>query len=188
MNASTLHADLSRLTSLVHHRWNIPIIAELHRHSGAKFISLINQLQVNRGSLSVSLTHLVGLGFVRRNEGHGHPMRPEYLLTKHGLAIGDECLKLVETLRRRDEVDLAFRKWTLPLVVAIGPRRSRFNELRSSLCDATPRAITIGLRSLLKHGWANRRLIDEFPPTAGYELRPKGRRILDCLESLYSTC
>ena len=184
MNTANFPANLSRLTTLAHHRWNIPIIAELHRHSGAKFITLVNRLQVSRGSLNASLSHLTDLGFVQKNAGHGHPMRPEYLLTKSGLAIGDECLALVRTLRRTDDVDLAFRKWTLPLVVAIGPRRLRFNELRSSLANATPRAITIGLRSLLKHGWANRSLIDEFPPTAGYELRAKGRRILTCLDSL----
>ncbi|TDJ29614.1 MAG: transcriptional regulator, partial [Gammaproteobacteria bacterium] len=83
-----------------------------------------------------------------------------------------------------DEVDLAFRKWTLPLVVAIGERRLRFNQLRSSLHDATPRAIAIGLKSLLRHGWADRSLIDEFPPTAGYQLRRKGQQILVCVNGL----
>ncbi len=184
MTASNLHPDLGRLTDLVQHRWNILVIAELQRHSGAKFISLVNRLAVSRGSLKVSLAHLIDLGFVRRNMGHGHPMRPEYLLTKHGVAIGDECLSLVRILQRRDEIDLAFRKWTLPLVVAIGERRLRFNQLRSSLHDATPRAIAIGLKSLLRHGWADRSLIDEFPPTAGYQLRRKGQQILVCANGL----
>lgn len=188
MSTSNLPANLSRLTALVHHRWNIPIIAELQLNSGAKFITLLNRLKISRGSLSASLAYLTDLGFVHKDAGHGHPMRPEYRLTEHGRAIGDECLRLVEILRRTDDVDLAFRKWTLPLVVAIGPRRQRFNELRWSLADATPRAITIGLRSLLRCDWANRRLIDEFPPTAGYELRAKGRRILTCLDSLNNCC
>ena len=184
MSASKLHANLGRLARLVHHRWNILVLAELHRHSGAKFITLVQRLEVSRGSLNVSLVHLIDLGFVRRNTGHGHPMRPEYLLTKRGAAIGDECLSLVRILQRRGEVDLAFRKWTLPLVVAIGERRLRFNQLRSSLHNATPRAIAMGLKSLLQHGWADRSLIDEFPPTAGYELRRKGQQILVCANGL----
>lgn len=184
MSASNLHAELGRLTSLVQHRWNILVIAELHRHSGAKFITLIHHLEVSRGSLTASLAHLIDLGFVRKNTGHGHPMRPEYLLTSNGAEIGEECLMLVRILQRRDEVDLAFRKWTLPLVVVIGERRLRFKDLRSSLNHATPRAITIGLKSLLQHGWAERSLIDEFPPTAGYELRDKGRQILVCANGL----
>lgn len=186
MTTAYLNTDLSFLISLVHHRWNVPIIAELYRHSGAKFVTLLNHLQVSRGSLSASLFYLRDLGLVRKNEGHGHPMRPEYLLTQQGLAIGSECALLVQTLRHNDEIDLAFRKWTLPLVVAIGKSRLRFNELSSSLGNATPRAIATGLRYLLQYGWVNRNLIDEFPPAAGYELTPGGRRILDCLENLYN--
>ncbi len=178
MNSSQLNTNLRRLASLVHHRWNILVIAELYCLSGAKFITLVNRLDASRGPLSAALEHLVELGFVVKNTEHGHPMRPEYLLTAQGLAIGEECLTLVRILKRRNELDLAFRKWTLPLVVAIGDRTLRFNELRSSLDDATPRAITMGLKSLLHHGWASRRLIDDFPPTAGYKLQRKGQRIL----------
>jgi len=184
VDTTKLQDDLRRLKGLVHRRWNILVIAELHRHSGAKFITLVNRLEVSRGSLSASLASLIELGFVRKNTGYGHPMRPEYLLTKQGAAIGDDCLSLVQILERNEEVDLAFRKWTLPLLVAIGERRLRFNELRSSLQDATPRAIAMGLKSLLRHGWADRSLIDEFPPTAGYELRAKGRQILVCANKL----
>lgn len=185
VSADDLHTNLDRLIGLVHHRWNILVIAELHRLSGAKFITLIHQLDVSRGSLSASLENLIELGFVRRNTGHGHPMRPEYLLTTQGIAIGADCLDLVQMARRGDAVDLAFRKWTLPLLVAIGERKARFNELRSTLGDATPRAIAIGLKALLKEGWVARTLVDDFPPTSAYDLRPKGRRILACMDSLY---
>ncbi len=33
--------------------------------------------------------------------------------------------------------------------------------------------------------WAERTLIDEYPPAAGYELRPKGQRVLSCVHGLY---
>jgi DNA-binding HxlR family transcriptional regulator len=184
MKSLQMNTDLRRLVSLVHHRWNILVIAELYRLSGAKFITLVNALDASRGSLRASLEHLVDLGFVGKNTGHGHPMRPEYLLTAQGLAIGEECLTLVKILKRRNELDFAFKKWTLPLVVAIGDRTLRFNELRTSLIDATPRAITMGLKSLLHHGWASRKLIDDFPPTAGYKLQSKGQRILVPASSL----
>jgi len=178
MKSSVSKTDLSLLTSLVHRRWSILVIAELYRLSGAKFITLVNGLGASRGSLKAALDHLVKLGFVAKATGHGHPMRPEYLLTVEGLAIGGECLALVRILKRRNELDLAFMKWTLPLVVALGDRTSRFNELRRSLSDATPRAITMGLKSLISHGWATRRLIDDYPPTAGYKLQSIGQRIL----------
>jgi DNA-binding HxlR family transcriptional regulator len=178
-------AGLAPLIELVHHRWNIPVIAELCRLSGAKYVTLVNSLGVSRASLSASLNDLIDQGLVRRNPGHGHPMRPEYLLTEDGLAIGEHCLSLAQLVRRRKETDLAFRKWTLPLVAAIGDDVRRFHEVRDVLLGATPRAITIGLKSILERRWAVRTLIDDYPPAAGYELMPKGQRILACVSGLY---
>lgn len=114
-------------------------------------------------------------------------MRPEYLLTPAGHAIGAGCLALAEILRDEADRDLAYRKWTLPLVAAIGARHRRFNELRSSLAVATPRAITIGLKGLLRREWATRTLIDDYPPATGYHLRPEGRRILTRVNGLLGT-
>lgn len=111
-------------------------------------------------------------------------MRPEYLLTQKGLAISGDCLSLTRIVHDKNEADLAFRKWTLPIVATIGTQSLRFSELRTVLSDATPRAITIGLKSLLQRQWADRTLIDEYPPTAGYELMPKGHRVLTCLDRL----
>ena len=177
--------DLAPLIELVHHRWNIPIIAELQRRSGAKFVSLANSLNVSRGSLSASLSDLIELELVRRNTGHGHPMRPEYLLTPAGAEIGASCLSLTQLMRRRGESDLAFRKWTLPLVASIGDEVRRFNEVRGILCSATPRAVALGLKSILADGWATRSLVDDYPPAAAYRLMPKGRGVLSRIDGLY---
>ena len=185
MTIPTDDRSLAPLIELVHHRWNIPVIAELYCQSGAKFITMVNRLGVSRASLSTSLANLIDLGLVQKNTGHGHPMRPEYLLTPAGERIGEQCMKLTRTLRRADETDLAFRKWTLPLIAVIGEETRRFNELRSQLDGATPRAITLGLKSLLHQRWATRTLIDEYPPAAGYRLMHRGRRVLGCVHGLY---
>lgn len=178
-------AALNRLIELVHHRWNIPVVAELHRRSGAKFITLANALDVGRGSLSTSLRDLIDQGWVMRNPGYGHPLRPEYLLTPAGKSIGEQCSALLRLVGDADQSDLAFRKWTLPLIAAIGSDMRRFNELRSVLGDeVTPRAVTLGLKTLLSGGWAERSLINDYPPAAGYSLTPRGRRVLDCLPKL----
>ena len=177
--------DLSSLVRLVHHRWSIPIIAELQQHSGAKFVTLLNHLNMSRAPLTAALSHLIDLGQIRKNTGHGHPMRPEYLLTRKGQAIAEDCVSLIRLLQRNNDTDLALRKWTLPLVAAIGDRRMRFSELRNTLENTTPRALTIGIKALLQQGWAERRLIDDFPPTAVYALSRKGRRYLAIIEKLY---
>lgn len=185
MKTDHTNTRLDSLVELVHHRWNIPIIAELHRQSGAKFVALVNALGVGRASLSTSLGDLIDLGLVMRNTGHGHPMRPEYLLTEAGKAIGEDCLALRHLLRRRKEEDIAFRKWTLPLVAAIGDQVRRFNEVRMLLPEASPRAITLGLKSMLAERWVHRSLIDDFPPAAGYALLPRGRSILNRVVQIY---
>ena len=184
MNERNEPDDLSPLVSLVHHRWSIPIIAELHRRRGAKFVTLVNSLDIGRASLAASLEDLIALGLVARNTGHGHPMRPEYLLTERGAAIGPQCERLVDTVERHGETDLAFRKWTLPLVAAIGGTPRRFNEIRSLLKPATPRALTLGLKTLLANRWADRSIIDAYPPAAAYELKDRGLDILRCVPRL----
>lgn len=185
MNDDTNSPELAPLIELVHHRWNVPVIAEIHLRSGAKFITLVNTLGVSRASLSTSLHDLIDLGLVKRNPGHGHPMRPEYLLTYAGAEIGGDCLSLTRLVRRRKETDLAFRKWTLPLVAAIGDEVRRFNEVREALLGATPRAITLGLKSMVEQRWAARTLIDDYPPAAGYALKPRGQSILARVSGMY---
>ena len=161
------------------------MLALLYKRSGCKFVTLVNSLGVSRASLSASLTDLIEMGLVRRNTGHGHPMRPEYLLTDEGKEIGAICANLNTAVQRRRAADLAYRKWTLPLMAALGDDVLRFNELKAALSVATPRAITLGLKSIVHERWATRTLIDDYPPAAGYQLRPTGQRILSCVDGLY---
>lgn len=112
-------------------------------------------------------------------------MRPEYLLTDSGAIIGPSCSALMSAITSDRDTNVAFQKWTLPLVAAIGEQRLRFNELSEILVDATPRAMTLGLKSLLQIRWADRILVNDFPPAAGYSLRPKGLKVLDTLTPLY---
>ncbi len=186
METSSATEDFSSLIALVHRRWNIPILAELHKKSGAKFVSLANALDVGRASLSASLNDLIDLGLVARNTGHGHPMRPEYLLTERGRELGGACSELIQGFRTAADVDLGLRKWTLPIVATIGDDVCRFSEVKNALSIATPRAITLALKAMSERNWLRRTLIDDYPPTAGYALKPKGRRILKIVRRLES--
>jgi len=173
------------LVDLVHRRWNVPIVAELFDRAGAKFVTLVRATGASRSSIAASLTDLIALGYVCRNPGYGHPLRPEYLLTAAGERIAPACHALHTLLRKRGEEHLGFRKWTLPLVAAIGPEGRRFNELRHTLEIATPRAITLSLKPMLRHDWIKRPPAARDSPPVGYELRPKGRTVLDRLDGLY---
>lgn len=187
MSEGNQQPNLGPLIELTHRRWNIPALAALRRSNGAKFITLLHELGVSRSALSTTLGELIERGLVMKNTGYGHPLRPEYLLTGPGKAVAGHCLELAELLQRRSEEDLAYRKWTLPLVAAIGDGVPRFNALRGSLgVDVTPRAIALGLKSLLAHHWIRRLVVDDYPPAAGYTLLPAGRDVWAHLVPLVS--
>jgi len=174
------------LVTLVHHRWNIPLIALLHQQSGAKHITLVNQLQLSRSALSVALEYLMQMGLVDRNPGYGHPMRPEYVLSPDGKKLGPACLSLANLIHRSGQDFLAYRKWSLPTIALLGAGQSRFNELRKSLPGAGPRALTLCLKALVKERWATRTVVDRYPPTVSYELTDFGKAVFGSLSEIPS--
>ena len=53
---------LSTPEVLFHHRWSIPVLAQLHRSSGSRFVTLAKGLGVSRESLRQTLGALVEAG------------------------------------------------------------------------------------------------------------------------------
>src|SRR4029450_5423618 len=97
----TTNTSMSSFVALFHNRWSVPILAELHRQRGSRFVTLARTLGLSRESLRRTLAALTESGLVGRNPGYGHPLRPEYVLTRAGERIATACGPLVETLRRR---------------------------------------------------------------------------------------
>jgi len=161
--------SLEPLISLCHHRWNLPVLAELYRDSGCKFVTLVNRLGISRDSLQRSLRALIAAGLARRNPGYGHPLRPEYVLTEGGAPPGKAALALLSRLPEADR-GLALKKWTLPILAAVGAGAERFGELREALPKLTPRALTLALKALATRRWLRREVEDGYPPRARYRL------------------
>ena len=135
------------LVALCHHRWSIPLIAEL-RLAGAKFITLVNRLQISRDSLSRTLIALLEGGWVQHNPGYGHPLRPEYVLTPKGQGIGPACAALMSALQSLDIEETALHKWSLPVVCCLGAGPARFGQLKARLPGITARALAQTLKQL----------------------------------------
>ena len=169
--------DLNTLLMLVQHRWNICILAEIHAHHGSKFVTMVNRIGLSRSSLKTSLAHLKQQELVKRNPGYGHPMRPEYVLTNRGRAIGQDCQVLSQLLSKPSDRDVAYRKWSLPLIAVIGEERMRFSAVRVALGDPTPRAVTLALKMLENQRWIQRKITRDYPPVAGYKLSSRGLEI-----------
>ena len=178
-STTTTHSNhLQHLSALVHHRWALPILAELYRDDGCKFVTLVNRLSISRDSLSRTLQHLLVVGLAVKNPGYGHPLRPEYVLTPSGQLIGSSALELMDRLRQMEIADVMLKKWSLPVTLALHVGLERFGELLGAFPALTPRALTLALRDLETNGVLRR--------DAGttYALTPTGTRIAEILFQL----
>ncbi len=142
-------SKLESLIKLVHHRWALPILGELHRSGGCKFVTLETRLKLSKDALSRSLNALTQQDLVMRNPGYGHPLRPEYILTVRGQQVGQAVFELVQTLERLEITDVALRKWSLPIVLVLQDQ-SRFTDILEQLPGLTTRALALGLGQLVQ--------------------------------------
>jgi DNA-binding HxlR family transcriptional regulator len=158
--------SIQDLIELFHYRWAAPVLAELRRQKGSRFVTLARMLGVGRESLKRTLTALIELDLVARNPGYGHPLRPEYVLTHRGEAVAKRCQKLLAALD--GNADVALRKWSLPVLAAL-ERPGRFSELRAALPGVTARALALALKDLQSAGLVDRSVDEEaYPPTVVY--------------------
>jgi DNA-binding HxlR family transcriptional regulator len=174
---TTDKTQLERLSALVHHRWAIPILAELYRDDGCKFVTLVNRLSISRDSLSRTLEHLQTLELAIKNPGYGHPLRPEYVLTPSGQLLGSNALELINRLRDLGITDPMLKKWSLPVTLAMRDSM-RFSALLDAFPGLSSRALTLTLRELETSGLLRR------DTAASYALTPTGQQIAEILARL----
>jgi DNA-binding HxlR family transcriptional regulator len=168
-----------RIAPLFYHRWGVPILVEILRRDGERFAPLAYRFGISRETLSQTLRHLVALGLVRRNPGYGHPLRPEYLPTTKAQKLATGLTRLAELVDQLILGEIAYRKWTMPLLVALGEEGGsvRFGELRLAVKGLTPRALSESLKEMQAAGLITREVTDGFPPATRYRLTKVGERL-----------
>jgi len=177
-------SGVSTVVSLCHRRWAVPLLAELGRDGGAKLVTLQSRLGVGREALRQTLPSLIDQGWLARNPGYGHPMRPEYVLTARGAAVAPACRRLWDALKRAGLERAALYKWTLPVLLALHEGDDRFHALKARLPAITPRALAAALRKLQEVGLAERSVTEGYPPQTCYRLTPRGRRLAPLVAAL----
>jgi len=141
--------DAIALRRLTASRWLIPILAMMHREPGSRFSALVRQLGVSRSMLSASLDTLERERWIVRNPGHGHPLRPEYLLTPAGRDVAAWSAAADRALMAAGIRGPALGRWSLPLLAAFGGGGARFRNLAESLAPISPRALSMALDQLV---------------------------------------
>ena len=156
-------------------RWAVPVMALLSREEGARFAVIARAFGLSHHSLARCLDYLRGAGWVIPNPGHGHPLRPEYLLSEAGKPVGVLCERIVAQRERLKLAAADLPRWSLPVVAGLAPDWTRFGELQARLDPVTPRALSQTLQAMIGHDLVKRRLEDRYPPVALYGLTRRGQ-------------
>lgn len=166
--------ELRRLTA---GRWLVPLMAHLADERGSRFAVMLARLGLSRSVLAASLATLQEAGWLARNPGHGHPLRPEYVLTATGEPVAAFCQGVMAQRERLGLAPGQLPRWSLPLVARLDRGTARFSALRDTLRPVTPRALSLTLKQMLQVDLVDRALEDEFPPIAIYGLTGRGREL-----------
>jgi len=158
-------------------RWLVPLMAHVGAQDGARFAAMLAALGVSRSALAASLAQLQEAGWLARNPGHGHPLRPEYVLTETGAPIAAFCQSVMAQRERLGLAPGQMPRWSLPLIARLDGENARFSALRAALLPVTPRALSMTLKQMLSIDLVDRALEAEFPPVAIYGLTGKGREL-----------
>lgn len=181
-----------RVVNLAHRRWTIPLLAQLHQarvsgdSTGARAVGLVRRLGVGREALRQTVEFATAHGWVVRNAGHGHPLRPDFVLTESGRALGPACDRVWRTAVLVGAVEPLGRKWTVPVLRVLGSGPARFGRIKAALegHGATDRAISLALRALVEGGWVSRRVVQASPPGVEYAVAERGRSLAGAVARL----
>lgn len=167
--------DHEALRVLTANRWAMPVMALLAREQGSRFAVIAARFGLSSHSLTRCLQHLREAGWVIPNPGHGHPLRPEYVLTAAGESVGAACERIMAQRRKLGLEAADLPRWGLPVVAGMEGEWNRFGALQSRLAPVTPRALSMTLQAMMGQDLVRRRLEDRFPPVSFYGLTGRGQ-------------
>ncbi|HYW15598.1 MAG TPA: winged helix-turn-helix transcriptional regulator [Allosphingosinicella sp.] len=162
---------------LVASRWFAPLLALASREEGVRSAALAARLGISRSMLAGVLGRLLRKGWIARNPGHGHPLRPEYILTQAGRPVGAWCERVMDERRSLALDSGPLGRWALPLVGRLDRRWERFSWLEAQLSPISPRSLSLALKQCLEVRLVDRRLEESFPPRPLYGLTGRGQRL-----------
>lgn len=175
--------DINQIVKLAAKSWSIKILALMHSGVPGRQAPLLAASGAGRTAFGQSLQYLIEIGMLERNPGHGHPLRPEFRLTKQGITAAKLAADVLECLSENDDGFALIRKtWTLPILAAVGEQR-RFSEIKLALPSITDRALSQALVQLEEKAWLNREIVVEGRhPYPSYHAAGMGSKINQVLK------
>ncbi len=168
--------DIALFVNITSRAWALPILSNLYEGVAGRQAPLLAATGASRTAFAQSLDHLIAIGLLERNPGHGHPLRPEFRLTPRGKTVAAIANKIQNVAGDEDQ-DLLRRSWTLPVLTSLHAP-SHFNEIKRNLQTITDRALSQSLKSMEVRNWVCRS-VDEAarPPRSIYQAVNTGSEI-----------
>lgn len=180
-------ATLGRLLQLGRSRWFVPLLAAMAPRGGARVAEMRHRFGLSASMARRTLGAMVEAGWITPNPGHGHPLRPDYLLSELGRALAPHAQALVEERELRRLPTTGLGKWHLPLLVALGNRPTRFNTLEARLSPVTPRALSLQLKRSVEAQTVLRIVQPAYPPVALYRVNDQAVGLRDRAVAIAAT-
>jgi DNA-binding HxlR family transcriptional regulator len=92
---------------------------------------------------------------------------------------------VVEDCPAREILDRVGDKWSVLVIVLLGQRTHRFNELHRAVEGISQRMLTLTVRALQRDGLVSRTVYATVPARVDYELTELGQTLLVPLGALY---
>ena len=165
--------------------WALPILSQMRKGIAGRQALLLLVTGASRGAFVQSLNHLISMGYLERNPGHGHPLRPEFRLTKQGVEVATLAENILAVAKGEGQ-DLLRRSWTLPVPASLY-KPSVFGEVKGKLPTISDRALSQSLKSLEDQMWLTRRIEQvSRPPRSMYSSTNTGWAISEALTDAIS--
>ncbi|WP_010140914.1 winged helix-turn-helix transcriptional regulator [Oceanicola sp. S124] len=169
--------DKNLLVKITSRAWSLDILDRMGVGVAGRQAPLLAATGASRTAFAQSMGHLIDLGLVERNPGHGHPLRPEFRLTATGVGAAAMAGRILAACPEQAEVALLRRSWTVPVLTAC-QQPSRFSEIKRVLSPITDRALSASLKELQDRDWLCRAVdSDSHPPRSLYVAANAGLRI-----------
>lgn len=168
--------DINVFVNMTSKAWAVPILSALQGGVAGRQAPLLAATGANRTAFAQSMEHLISIGFLERNPGYGHPLRPEFRLTQVGVKAAAIAHR-IQNIAANEDQPLLRRSWTLPVLTAIHAPRP-FNLIRRRLHPITDRALSQSLKSMEARNWVCRDIdVTARPPRSIYRAVNTGKRI-----------
>ncbi len=176
--------DIRHLVNITSRAWSLSILASLNDGVPGRQAPLLAATGASRTAFSQSVSHLMDIGLLERNPGHGHPLRPEYRLTSSGTQAAEMAGKIRRADPDGDDHALLRRVWTVP-VLAVCEQPRFFGDIKNNLAPVTDRALSQTLKQLSARNWIHRHIdLSLHPPRPEYQAVNAGFEIAEAANTL----